>query len=340
MYVVMKKVGKRISILLLSAIILAASCHNDGNKIKIALMLPTLKIARFQKDKEYFTLEAQKLGCEAIVVEADNIESVQLQQAQDLISQGVKVMVIAAVNSYTGAVMVRNAEDEGIKTICYDGMINNCPLDYMVTFDNKKIGTMMAEYLISKVQKGNILILGGDKSNLNAIQIRNGQEEVLAPYTKDGRIKITFADYIETWMGDEAYIMTKNYMHLTCGEVPVAILGANDNIADGVIQAIEEVGAPMPVITGQDASLLGCQNIMKGKQSMTVYKPIKNLATKAADMAYQMAIGNKVEGVNTTTWNGMYDVPTVTIEMISVDKNNMETTVIADGFQKKDDVLK
>jgi D-xylose transport system substrate-binding protein len=336
----MKKIGKRISILLLSAIILLASCHSDGNKIKIALMLPTLKIARFQKDKEYFAQEAQRLGCEGIVVEADNIESVQLQQAQDLISQGVKAMVIAAVNSYTGAVMVRNAEAKGIKTICYDGMINNCPLDYMVTFDNKKIGTMMAEYLITKVQKGNIIILGGDKSNLNAIQIRNGQEEVLAPYLKDGRIKIKFADYIETWMGDEAYIMTKNYIKLTTGDAPAAILGANDNIADGAIHAIEEAGVPMPIITGQDASLLGCQNIMKGKQSMTVYKPIRNLAFKAANMAYQLATGKKVEGVNTTTWNGMYDVPTITIEMIAVDKNNMESTVIADGFQKKEDVLK
>ena len=331
------------NILFLSIILFAiidSSCKQSGNKVKIALMLPTLKILRFEKDKSFFLKEAEKLGCEGIVVQADNNESTQFIQAQELINQGVKSLVIAAVNANTAGEMVREARAKGIKVIAYDGILGNCELDYLITFDNEKIGVMMAQYALPKAPNGNYIIIGGDKSNLNSIQIRNGEQKVLEPSINSGKIKIAYSDYTDTWSRDDAYMIIKKYISLTGGDQPAAVLGANDNIADGIIQAFEEAKMPLPVITGQDASLLGLRNIVKGKQSMTVYKPIKNLATMAADVAYKAARGEKIDGVSTTTWNGLYEIPTIVIEMYSVDNSNMESTVIADGFEKKEDIMK
>src|ERR1035437_9035106 len=135
----MKKLIKKYLPVFVGVIVLFSACNNGGN-MKIALMLPTLKTSRFLKDKECFLAEAAKLGCEGIVVEADNNEQLQFKQLEDLIKQGVKAIAIAAVNSNSAGVMVRLAKENGVKTIAYDGILTNSPLDYCIAFDNKKIG--------------------------------------------------------------------------------------------------------------------------------------------------------------------------------------------------------
>ena len=320
-------------------IIISSSCEKRSDNVKIALMLGNLRIARFQKDKEYFLSESKRLGCEGIVVDADNDEALQFKQAQDLIDQGYKTLVIAAVNSTTGAAIVRLANKNKVKTIGYDGIIENCPLDFIISFNDKKIGTLMAENAVSKATNGNYIIIGGDRANANSILIRNGEEEILSSYTKDGRIKICYGSYTEGWNKEDAYMTMKNYLRLSGGDKPVAVLAANDNMADGVIQAFEEEGIPIPIVTGQDASLIGCQNVMMGKQSVTVYKPIKKLAAMAAEVALKAAKGEKIEG-NAVTFNRLIDVPTIFVDIIAVSKDNMESTVIADGFQKREEVMK
>lgn len=329
---------------LLIGLMLLNSCVQESEKMKIALMLPTLNISRFHKDSAFFVKEAEKLGCEGLVVSADNNEQLQFDQAKELIDKGVKVLIIAAVNSNTAGMMVRMAIDNGVKTISYDGVLNNCDVDYCISFDNEKIGELMAQYAVSKAPQGEYMILGGDKSNLNAIQIRQGQEKVLAPYIAQGKIKVTFDTYVENWNRDEAYMIMKRYLNGSCGKVPAAVIGANDEIGLGTIKAVEEYyngeSVVLPVVTGQDASADGCVSIVQGKQSMTVYKPIIQLAGKAAEVAVKLAKGQKIEGVNATTNNGYKDIPTILINLISVDKQNLESTVIADGFLNKADVYK
>jgi D-xylose transport system substrate-binding protein len=328
----------------IGVVILFSSCTTNNEGIKIALMLPSLNIARFHKDSSLFVEEAKKLGCEGIVVNADNNEQLQFNQARELIDNGVKTLIIAAVNSNTAALMVRMAQDEGVNTISYDGVLNNCAVDYCITFDNKKLGELMAQYAVSKAPEGDYIILGGDKTNLNAVEIRQGQENIIAPFVAQGKIKITYDTYIEGWNREEAYITMKRYLQLSSGKIPAAVIGANDEIALGVIRAIEEYAdgkeVDLPVTTGQDASLDGCQSIMQDKQSMTVYKPIRQLTAVAAEVAFKMSKGEKVEGVNATTNNGTKDIPTIILNLVSVNKQNMESTVIADGFQNKKDVLK
>jgi D-xylose transport system substrate-binding protein len=295
-------------------------------------------------DSMFFIQEAQKLGFEAIVTNGQNNENLQFKQAQELIEKGVKVMCIAAVNSNTAGTMVRMAQEEGVKTISYDGVLNNCPVDYCITFDNFKLGGLMAQYAVSKAPQGDYIILGGDKANLNAVEIRMGQGKVLEPFLSQGKIKIVYDGYTEVWSRDEAYITMKKYLKLSSGAMPAAILGANDEIALGAIQAIKEYFAgtdyTLPISTGQDASLVGCRSIINNEQSMTVYKPIRKLAAMAVDVSSRIIKGQTIDQVNTSTNNGAYDIPTIMLDLITVDKQNMESTVIADGFQKKGDLYK
>ncbi len=320
--------------------ILLSSCNykNNNDNIKIALMLSNMRIARWQKDKNYFLEEIKKRGCEGIVVDADLNEQVQLEQAQTLIKQGVKVLVIAAVNSTTGAVIVRLAKENGVKTISYDGIINNCPLDYIVAFEDKKIGKLMAEYALSKAQKGNYIIIGGDKTNANSVQIREGEDEVLAPNLKDGKIKIIYSSYTESWSTEEAYMTMKAILRLS-DDRPIAILASNDDMAQGIITAYEQENLLLPVITGQDASLVGCRNIMKNKQSMTVYKPIKKLSASVAELAVKSAKGEKIQSFDAAIFNGMFDIPVIYVDILTVDKNNMESTIIKDEFQNAKEII-
>ena len=329
--------------LLILFAVFIVSCSNNEGGTKIALMLPSLNIARFHKDSILFFQAAQKLGCQGFVVNAENNDQLQFDQAHQLIDEGVKTLIIAAVNSNTAATMVRLADDENVRTIAYDGILNNCAVDYCISFDNKKIGELMAQYAVSKAPEGEYIILSGDKTNLNSVEIHQGKMEVLAPYLAQGKIKIVFDTYIDSWNGAEAYFIMKKYLKLSGGKIPSAALCANDDIGLGVISAIKDYYkgqvVKLPIVTGQDASIEGCRSIMLGEQSMTVYKPIKLLAGKAAEVASRIAKKQSIEGVNTTTNSGTDDIPTIRLDLISVDKLNMESTVIADGFQNKKDVM-
>lgn len=324
---------KSVIILGLGFLIALSGCKEE--KIKIALMLGNMEAARWQKDKDYFIHEAAQLGCEGIVVDANFDESLQLRQAEELISQGVKVLVLAPVNSNTGGEIVRYADSKGVKTIAYDSYIANCPLYCMVSFDNVKVGSLMAEYALNNVQSGSFIIIGGDKSNLNAVQIRNGQDDIISN-AKNKNVSIIYSQYVESWSREDAYVAVKNFLKLNFDERPVAILGANDNIADGAIQAYNEENIPLPVITGQDASILGCRNILLGRQSMTVYKSIKKLSYIVVTYAYNAAIDKTLNMKEVALFNG---IPAIYVDVIAVDKNNMESTVIADGFLSKEEIL-
>lgn len=323
----------------LCLILLLSSCEKGNNEIKIALMLGNMDGSRWQKEKEYFIKETQKLGCEGTVVSADFNEYRQYSQAEKLIDEGYQTLVIGAVNSTTGAAIVRLAKKNGVTTIAYDGIIGNCPLDYLITFDNKKIGKLMAEYAVSKVPQGNYVIIGGDRANLNATQIRKGQEEVLSTYTRNNSIKISYSTFIDGWNPENAYNTMKNYLVLSSEELPVAVLTSSDEMAQAVIKAYEDEKVKLPIVTGQDASLLGCRNLMLDKQAMTVYKPGQKLAALAANLAFKTAKGENIDLVNSSTFNGYYNVPTVHVDISSVDKDNLNSTVIADGFQKMEEIM-
>ena len=315
------------------------SCHNQ-KKVKVGFLFPHMKSDRYIIEKQVFSAKIQELGGEALIASADYNSELQIQQAKDLIGQGAKVLVISSLNLNTAAAIVRNAHDNGVKVIAYDRLIKNCDLDYYLTFDNEKVGKLMTDYVTKIKPNGNYILLGGDKADQNAIWVKSGQKSALVPFLNSGGIKVVYDIYVEDWSGDNARAEIKKYLDLSAS-VPDAILSAYDGMSTGVIDLLKEYGlAGKVLVTGQDAELAACRNIVAGYQTMTIYKSVKQLAIKAAEVSVKLINNEKIKDVNKSINNGQIEVPSILLEPIVVDKNNLKSTVIADGFQSESEVYK
>ncbi|MBZ4646598.1 MAG: D-xylose transport system substrate-binding protein [Petroclostridium sp.] len=310
-----------------------------GKKIKIGLSMDTLKEERWQRDRDLFIAKAEELGAEVIVQSANGDDNLQVSQAENLITQGVDILVVVPHNGEIAASIVDAAHKEGIKVIAYDRLIKNSDVDLYVSFDNVKVGELQAEYAVKQVPKGNYMLIGGAPTDNNAKLFREGQMNILQPLIDKGDIKIVGDQWAKDWQPEEALKHTENALTANNNKIDV-VVASNDGTAGGAIQALAEQKLDGKVlVTGQDAELAAVQRIVEGKQAMTVYKPIKAIASKAAELAVAMAKGEKIE-TNNKVNNGKIDVPSVLLEPIQVDKNNMLDTVIKDGFHKLEDVYK
>lgn len=332
----MKKPYKYFKLLILRAIvifiisILLTNCSK--HQARIGFLLPNLTLSRYQKEQVIFTNKVKASGGSVTVLSANDNDNLQINQAEELIAKGVDVLVVCAVNASTSATIVRMAHKKDIPVIGYDRVIHNCDLDYLLTFDNEMVGYLMAEYVKNLKPNGKYILLGGDRNDQNAIWVKNGQLKSISSAVKSAQINIIYDCYTEDWSGGDAKHQIKKFLELSL-ETPDVILSSNDGMATSVIELLKELNLNKKVlITGQDADIEACRNIMKGNQIMTVYKPLRLLANKAAEMALQIAGGEKVKDKNASINNGKINVPTVLLKPTTVDLNNIKETVIADGF--------
>jgi D-xylose transport system substrate-binding protein len=238
--------------------------------------------------------------------------------------------------SYEWNNVVKAAHDKNIKVIAYERLLHYADIDYYLSFYNSEVGRQQAEYAIAKRPKGNYILLGGPEYDYNSTLFLHGQKTILRPYVEGGDIKIVLEKHLASWNPIDAYIEIHEFLTKNKNVQIDAILAANDGLAGGCIMALDRVlGKWDIVITGTDASVSGLQNILDGKQSMTVYKPVKDLAEITAEVAVKLAKGEELDEVNSSINNGLKDVPGVFLKTIVVDKNNIRETVITDGFVKE-----
>jgi D-xylose transport system substrate-binding protein len=238
------------------------------------------------------------------------------------------------------ASIVEAAHRQGVKVLAYDRIINDCDLDYYISFDNVGIGERQARYLVERAPKGNYVLIGGAPTDYNSILIRQGQMNVLQPYIDRGDIKIVADQWATDWLPINALKHVENALTVHDNRVD-AIVVSNDGTAGGAIQALEEQRlAGKVLVSGLDADVAACQRVLAGTQAMTIYGPIQPLAAKAAEMAVKMCKGETVAEATMTINNGKKDVPTILLEPITVDRDNMYETVIQDGYQKLEEVYK
>jgi len=313
--------------------------QNKTGKIRIGLSMDTLKEERWQKDRDLFVKRAEELGAEVLVQAADGKDEVQIKQAESLLTQGIDVLVVIPHNADVAATIVEAAKRQNVPVISYDRLIRNSDVDLYVSFDNEKVGEMQAQYLVERAPKGNYILIGGASTDNNAQMFRRGQMRVLQPLIDQGDIKIVADQWARDWLAEEALKHTENALTQNKDDV-VAVVASNDATAGGAVQALVTKKLSGKVfVSGQDADLAALQRIVEGTQSMTVYKPVAILAVKAADAAVALAKKEKVEAPITVN-NGKRDVPSILLEPISVDKNNLDATVIKDGFHKREAVYK
>ncbi len=332
---------RTVGIVALSILLLGGCSKNGGgNKIKIGLSLDTLKEERWQHDRDLFVARAKELGADVLVQAANSDDTLQNSQAENLLTEGVNVLVVVPHDGKSSATIVEAAHKAGVPVIAYDRLIRDCDLDLYVTLDPEKVGEQQADYAVKHRPKGNYVLIGGAPTDNNAVLVRQGQMKILQPSIDKGDIKVVADQWAKDWQPVEALKIMENALTKNNNKVD-AVVVSNDGTAGGVVQALNEQGlAGKVLVTGQDADLAACQRIVQGTQSMTVYKPLAKLANKAAELAVALAQKQPIADPVTKLNNGKIDVPSILLPTVEVDKDNLDSTVIADGFQKKEDVYK
>jgi D-xylose transport system substrate-binding protein len=311
-----------------------------GARPVIGFSMDTLKEERWQRDRDLFKAEVEKLGGRVLIQVANGDDALQNAQAENLLTQGVDVLVVVPHNAKSTATIVASAHKLGVPVIAYDRLILDSDLDLYVSFDNLRVGELQAEYLVKQRPEGNYALIAGAPTDNNAHLYHDGQLKVLKPLVDAGTIRIVADQWAKDWQPVEALRIMENALTKNNNRID-AVVASNDGIAGAAIQALaEQKLAGRVVVSGQDAELSACQRIAAGTQTMTVYKPIRALASKAAELALKLAQKQPLSETTRGVPNGRKDVPSVLIEPIAVDKNNLTTTVIADGYHKLDDVYR
>lgn len=307
------------------------------DKIKIGFSMDTLKEDRWIKDRELFKEEMEALGAEVSILEANGDDALQILQAETLLSQGIDLLVVVPHNAEAMATIVKKAHSYGVKVLSYDRMIKNADVDLYISFDNEMVGELQARAIMEKVPKGNYVYIGGADTDYNAHLVKRGVFKVLEPYIANGDITVTYDQWTKNWNPDEAYAHMKEALEANGGTID-AVIAANDATAQSVIKALTDIGlAGKVVVAGQDADLPAIQNIVKGTQAMTVYKPIKALSKQVAEIAMKMA-KNEYINVEHKVNNGKIEVPTILLSPIAVTRDNIEETILKDEFHSRNEV--
>ena len=304
----------------------------------IGLSMDSLVVERWRRDMDAFVASARDLGAEVVIRVADQDPAVQERQVRELVDLGIDVLVIIPNDAdlLTGAVM--DVKARRIPILSYDRLVRNAGVDLYVSFDNEKVGALIAESLVRSVPDGNFVIINGPRNDNNAILLNSGMHRVLDPLVASGRIRIVDEIWPEFWDSGEIRTAFEAVLARTRDIDAVAV--GNDMLAEATIGVLSEYRLAGSVkVAGQDADLAACQRIAEGLQEATVYKPIERLALSAAGFAVMLAKGERVRTESFIN-DGTGKVPYIRLEPILVTAETLESTVIADGFHSREDVFR
>lgn len=322
--------------------------HTLDEGFHVGLLLPELQTARYEAfDRPYFE---EALGdlcpeCEFSYANADQDVDEQQTQAQAMLTDGVDVLVLGAVDSEAAAGTVNEAQSQGVPVVAYDRLAQG-GVDMYVSFDNVRVGQVQAEALIGALEQegtagdGSIVMINGSPSDPNAGDFKAGAHEIFEDQVEIGQEFDT-----PDWSPDEANSQMEGAITSLGLDEIVGVYSANDGMAAGIVSALRSAGVSvedLPPVTGQDAELHGIQRIIAGEQYMTVYKAIRPEAELAAAMAVSVATGEELEaGEHVVTdvedANGE-SVSSVLLEPIAVTEENIGDTVVSDGFYSIEEI--
>jgi D-xylose transport system substrate-binding protein len=323
-----------------------STAKSGGSAKKIALLLPESKTARYEsQDRPNFEAKLKALcpDCSIIYSNADQDASKQQQQAEAALTQGANVLVLDPVDSASAAAIVTRAAQSKVPVVSYDRLILNSKPDYYISFDNVQVGKLQGTSLVDKLKAdgkgtGKIVMINGAPTDNNAKLFKQGAHSVI-----DGSgLKVAKEYDTPDWSPDKAQSEMEQAITALGKNGFVGVYSANDGNAGGIVAAMKSNGVdPKKIpITGQDAELAGIQRIVAGTQYMTVYKAIKAEAEAAAQLAYDLSQGKTPAAgtVNGKTNNGTIDVPSVLLKPVAVTKDNINDTIIKDGFWKASEI--
>ena len=327
-------------------------------KGKIGVSMPTKSSARWIADGQGLVQALKDKGYTADLQYAEDEIPNQLSQIENMIATGAKVLVIAAIDGTTLSDVLQQASERGIKVIAYDRLIRGSKnVDYYATFDNFQVGVLQGSYIVDKLGlkdgKGpfTVELFGGSPDDNNAYFFYDGAMSVLKPYIDSDKLTVPSKqlgmDKVSTlrWDGAAAQARMDNLLSAFYGNKRLdAVLSPYDGISIGIISSLKGVGygspdQKMPIITGQDAEIPSVKAIVRGDQSMTVFKDTRELAKVTSDMVAAISSGGEVAVNDTKTYNnGVKVVPSYLLKPVTVDKDNWQKVLVDSGYYKAQQV--
>lgn len=346
----------------LSAVVLGASLFAfeavAQDKGTIGIAMPTKSSARWISDGNSMVEQFTEAGYATDLQYAEDDIPNQLAQIENMITKGVNVLVIAAIDGTTLSNALENAAASGVKVIAYDRLIRDSgDVDYYATFDNFKVGVQQATSLVAGLKERfgdgpyNVELFGGSPDDNNAYFFYDGAMSVLQPLIDAGTVNIVSGqmgmDTVGTlrWDGAVAQARMDNLLsaHYTDKSIH-GVLSPYDGLSIGILSSLKGVGygsgdQKMPIVSGQDAEVPSVKSILAGEQYSTVFKDTRELARVTVGMVNALLQGGEPEINDTKTYdNGVKVVPSYLLEPVSLDASNWEEILIDSGYYKKDQV--
>ena len=314
---------------------------------KIAVLLPDTKSSdRWETaDRRFFEEAFKAAGLTSddyTIKNAEGDPAAQRSQAEQAITEGAKVILLTNLDSGSGAAIIDASKAAGATMIDYDRLTLKGDADYYVSGDATEAGRLQGQGLIDDLDKAGtkspaVAMLHGAPTDSFATDLSKGYKEVLKPKLDSGDYTLAAEQAVPNWDGQQALTIFEQMLQKSGNKID-GVVAANDTLANSVISALQARKLDIVPVTGLDATAQAVQHILAGEQAMTVYFSIKDQATKAANLAVQVARGEKPTGVTSEVDTGTAKVPTIFLKPQTIRKDNIADTVIADDFVSWDDV--
>ena len=347
------------SLMVIASMVLAG-CGNAapaGGKTKIWLSFSDFATERWKNEEQLMRKLLEEKGYEVVSAEANHDVKQQNDQIDNMVSQGVKGLIVVAEDGDAIVTSVDKAADAGVKVIAYDRLIKTSKIAAYLSFDNVEVGRQQALGVMAAIDADNwdvdakgparVVQLAGSPTDNNATLFTKGQTEILQPYVDSGKIEIVAQQGVENWDAANALKLMENILTAQNNDID-AVVASNDGTALGALQAMKAQGlAGVVPISGQDATADGSNSIVKGELTVSILKDIRNLSPLAIDVMDKLIKGEAVEGMKnfslaelTVDDTKTGEVPCVFLQVQQVNKGNVYDLVVKSGFQSYDDVYR
>jgi D-xylose transport system substrate-binding protein len=360
-----RKLVRSIVALMLVAMVVTlfgtAPAAKAADKVFVGLSFSDYATERWPLENAMMTKLLQAKGYGVLSQQADHDVKLQNDQIDTMVAQGAKALIIIAEDGASAATAVSAAVKKGVKVISYDRLIKSPDISAYISFDNTEVGRQQALGVMNalglkdgkgtdKWTKDNpvkLVLMGGDPGDNNAILLRNGQNEVIKPYVDAGVIKVVADQSVEKWDAANATKLMENILTAQANKID-AVVASNDGTALGALQALkaQKLAGVVP-ISGQDATADGCNSIVKGELTVSVFKDTRLLSPLAVDLADKLLKGETIpelkkfsmaELTNDKSLTG--DVMAQFLVVVQVTKDNVYDVIVKSGFQAYDQVYR
>ena len=325
-------------------------------KIIVGLSFSDFATERWPIEDELMTKLLEEKGYEVISQEAAHDVKLQNDQIDNMVTQGAKVIIVIAEDGDAAATAVASAAAAGVKVIAYDRLIKDTGISAYISFNNVAVGYNQADGVMKALDMDNwdtaangparIIMQGGSPTDNNAILVRQGQMQIVQPYIDAGSAEIVQDQWVDNWDPAKATALMENMLTAVGNDVD-GVVASNDGTALGALTAMKAQGLAGTVpISGQDATADGCNSIVRGEQTVTVFKDTRLLSPLAVEIADQLIKGEDpglemftlAELTLDDTLEG--EVPCKFLKVVQVTKDNVYDVVVVSGFQAYDDVYR